>query len=248
MQKLEFSTQDLWAIVPVKPLGRSKQRLKAALGALRPGLTLAMLRDVLIALQSSRVLGGVLIVTLDEDVAQLAESMGAVAVKEAGAFGMNQAVTQGFTAAKCRGAGAVVVVPVDIPLLTGSEFDRLVDELHARSAANAGPVMGIVASNDRGGTNWLCIETAFPLTPMYGPDSYRQHLEQARARGCSPVILDSPLVSLDIDEDADLALFASFCRAHPEFESTATWRLLNGLGREDADSNANRSHVTEASN
>lgn len=248
LQKVEFSTRALWAIVPVKPLRRSKQRLKASLGALRPGLTLAMLRDVLNALQSSTILQGVLIVTLDAEVAQLAESKGAVVVKEAGAFGMNQAIAQGFTAAKCAGADAVVVVPVDIPLLTGVEFDRLVGELHARSAAVTGPVMGIVASDDRGGTNWFGITTDFPLAPMYGPDSYRRHLEQARARGCRPVILRSPLVSLDIDEDVDLAKFASFCRAHPEFQATGTWQFLNGLGCEDVDNNANRSQATEASN
>lgn len=246
LQKVEFLIKPLWAIVPVKPLRRSKQRLKASLGALRPGLTLAMLRDVLRALQRSRILEGTLVVTLDVEVAQLAESEGAEVVKEVGSLGMNQAIAQGITAAKCAGAGAVAVVPVDIPLLTGKEFDRLVDELLGRSAAVSEPVMGIVASNDGGGTNWLYTAPDPAFRPMYGPDSYRRHLAQARALGCWPVVLRSPAVSLDIDEEADLAEFASFCRAHPEFQATGTWQFLNGPGRRDAESAASRPPASEA--
>lgn len=247
LQNIEFPPGKLWVIVPVKPLQRSKQRLKASLGALRPGLTLAMLSDVLQALQSSTSVTGVVVVTLDAQVAQRADAMGAVVVREAGTHGMNRAIAQGCAAATRSGATQLAVVPVDVPLLTGVEFDRLVDEL-SRSAIAPEKVMGIVPSTDRAGTNWLCIGTGFPFTPMYGSDSYLRHLEHARAEGLRPVTLNSPLVSLDIDEEVDLRAFLAFCREHPEFQATRTWQFLQESGHYLAADEVACTHPTEESN
>lgn len=225
----ETVTDDLWVVLPVKPLGLSKQRLEDCLGPLRRNLTEAMLHDVLEALAASVTARGIVIVTMDAEVAARAGERGATVAQEAGPFGMNRAIEQGLDAARRLGATRLAVLPVDIPLLTGGEFDRLVRDVNAHAAASADPAVGIVPSGDGQGTNWLCIGADEPFTPAYGPGSYRRHFEAARARGQNPITLVSPRVSLDIDEATDLEAFLSYCQSHTEYQRTSTWQFLRGL-------------------
>ena len=58
-----------WAVVPVKPLEAAKRRLAGALDpAARRGLSLAMLADVLDALDATAGLDGAAVVSRDADV------------------------------------------------------------------------------------------------------------------------------------------------------------------------------------
>jgi 2-phospho-L-lactate guanylyltransferase len=234
LQSKEIPIDKLWVVLPVKSLELSKQRLKDCLGPLRPGLTEVMLADVLDALRRSATVSGVVVVTMDAEVAALAATKGATLEEEAGPFGMNRAIGQGFAAARRLGAAWLAVLPLDIPLLTGAEFDRLVRELDGRSTGADGPALGIVPSGDGQGTNWLCTRADVAFTPSYGPGSYRRHLELARAHGQQPITLASPTVSLDIDEAADLEAFAEFCRLHDEFRHSRTWQLLHALNPRQA--------------
>ncbi len=244
----ETVTDELWVVLPVKPLGLSKQRLEDCLGPFRRGLTEAMLHDMLEALGSSVTTKGVVIVTMDAEVAALAEAKGATVTEEAGPFGMNPAIEQGLGAARRLGAARLAVLPVDIPLMTGGEFDRLVLDLDSRSAGSANPVMGIVPSGDSQGTNWICIGADAPFKPAYGPGSYRRHFEAARAQGQQPITLVSPRVSLDIDEASDLEAFLRFCQSHAEYQRTSTWQFLRDLQRANAEYPRLHSHKTDESN
>jgi 2-phospho-L-lactate guanylyltransferase len=235
LQSKEIPIDKLWVVLPVKSLELSKQRLKDCLGPLRPGLTEVMLADVLDALRSSATVSGVVVVTMDAEVAALAATKGATLEEEAGPFGMNRAIGQGFAAARRLGAAWLAVLPLDIPLLTGAEFDRLVRELDSRATGADEPALGIVPSSDGQGTNWLCTRADVAFKPAYGPGSYRRHLEAARAQGQRPITLASPSVSLDIDEAADLETFSEFCRLHDEFRCTRTWQFLHALNARPAE-------------
>ena len=232
MRTKVFPTSDLWVVIPVKPLQQSKQRLRDCLGPLRAGLTRAMLHDVLTALRGSDTVRGVVIVTLDAEIAELAVGEGIHVVEEARPSGMNRAITQGCEYATRCGATSLVVLPLDVPLLTAAEFDRLVRELRLRSGDADGPILGIVPAAGSGGTNWMCFGTQRPFPPLYGPDSCSRHLARARELGYHAVTLESDLVSLDLDEEPDLAAFASFCRQHPEFQATRTWGFLRANRRD----------------
>ena len=186
-----------------------------------------MLQDVLAALRGSKTIKSIVIVTLDAEIAGLAAGQRIQVVEEAEPLGMNRAIAQGCAYAKRQGATSLAVIPLDIPLLTAGEFDRLVDELRLRSGEADGPVLGIVPAAGRGGTNWMCFGTQQPFPPLYGPDSYRRHLEQARAQGYRAVTLESPPVALDLDEPSDLEAFLSICEKHPAFRATRTWHFLN---------------------
>lgn len=239
---------ELWVVIPVKPPGLSKQRLRDCLGPFRAGLTLAMLSDVLQALRKSSAVEGTVIVTMDAEVADLAAAEGTTVVREAGPYGMNRAIEQGCGAARSLGAAWLAVLPLDVPLLTSDEFDRLVRELSAHSAAADRPVVGIVPARDGGGTNWLCLEAGVPFTPAYGPGSYRRHLEAARAHGQQPITLHSANISLDLDEAGDLSAFLGFCRSHVEYQRTATWQYLRSLQHDDAGYGGVRFRKTDESN
>jgi len=227
LQNRAFPTRDLWVVIPVKPPRQSKQRLKDFSASFRAGLALAMFQDVLTALSGAKTIKEILIVTLDAEIANLAAGQRVQVVEEAEPLGMNRAIAQGCEYARRHGATSLVVIPLDIPLLTGVEFDRLVDELRLRSGTADGPVLGIVPAAGRGGTNWMCFGTQQPFPPLYGPDSYRRHLEQASAQGYRTVTLESPAVSLDVDEPSDLEAFKSICEKHPEFRATRTWQFLD---------------------
>lgn len=222
--------KDLWALVPVKALERAKHRLKNCMGEHRAGLTVAMLKDVLAALSESKEVSHIVVVTDDARVAAITEQGGLLVVDEVESKGMIEALDLGREAIRRMGGHRMVIVPADIPLMTGSETDRVVAELRIQRKARGVGITGIVPSKDRGGTNFLCIETDRPFPLMYGPDSYRRHRDCAIEHGSQPVSLESLPISLDMDEEKDLDEFISFCISNPEFQETETWKFLQDNG------------------
>ena len=227
---MRFDDESQWALVPVKSLRWTKQRLKTCLGSARAGLTIATLKDVLGALASSREIAQIAVVTADPRVADIAVARGALVIDEGELMGMNAAIELGINAIKGIGGQRVAIVPADIPLLTGTEIDRVMYELEVQRQAEGEHITGIVPSKDRGGTNFLCIETSRSFPLMFGPDSYRRHKKCAIEQGNRPVSLQSPTISLDIDEKKDLDEFISFCFSNPEFQATETWQFLQDNG------------------
>jgi 2-phospho-L-lactate guanylyltransferase len=225
-----YMDESQWALVPVKSLTWAKQRLEACLGSARADLTIAMLKDVLSALVSSRVIAQIAVVTADPRVADIASARGALVIDEIESRGMNEAIELGINAIKGIGGQGVAIIPADIPLMTGPEIDRVMHELQVQRQGEGEHITGIVPSKDRGGTNFLRIETSRSFSPMYGPDSYVHHTGNAREHGSRPVSLHSPPISLDIDEKKDLDEFISFCFSNPEFQATATWKFLQDNG------------------
>ncbi len=222
--------EGLWALVPVKALQGAKQRLKKYLGADREGFTVAMLNDVLAALCESKEVSHIAVVTDDPRVAAIAEQGGLVVVEEVESKGLNEALELGRETIRQLGGHRIAIVPADIPLLTGTETDRIVHELQIQRQARGDGLTGIGPSKDLGGTNFLCIDTGRPFPLMFGPGSYRRHRESAIEHGSQPVSLSSPTISLDIDEDKDLDDFITFCLSNPEYQKTETWQFLQEKG------------------
>jgi len=230
LQLFDHPDEEFWALVPVKSLSRTKQRLKSCLGRDRPGLTIAMLKDVLNALAHSREVTRIAVVTADPLVSDVAKNRGALVVDEVEANGMIEALELGVSTIGRMGGRRVAILPADIPLVTGPELDRVLHELRIQYRARGDNITGIGPSKDRGGTNILCIDTGRPLPLRYGPGSYRLHRECALEHGSQPVPLHSPAIELDIDEEKDLDEFMSFCLSNAEFRETETWQFLQGKG------------------
>ncbi len=217
----------MWGLVPVKVLERSKQRLEPSLGPKRPGLARAMLIDVLHALLASREVDRVAVVTADAQVKALAVELGVTVIDEAGAKGMRGAIAKGLHEIRRAGGERAAVIHADIPLLTGTELDRVLGEYRRLRRAGNADLVAAVPSHDRNGTNLLVFDSARPLPLKYGPDSFRLHRDAACASGRPFVTLHSDALALDIDDEQDLQRFTAVCRSDADCRATASWRFLD---------------------
>jgi 2-phospho-L-lactate guanylyltransferase len=221
----------LWALIPVKALPQAKQRLKDCLGKEREAFTLAMFEDVLAAVEQSRSVRRAVVVTADAHVARLAGQRGIMVVEERGSLGMNAAIGLAVAEIRAQGDRPLVILPADVPLLTGAELDRLAAAYFEHGGGSGHEAIGLSPSARRDGTNCLFLYTDRPFDFSYGQDSYALHRSRAAAQQRLVVSIDSPAVSLDIDQPRDIAEFLAFCARHPRFEATATWKFLASLKR-----------------
>ncbi len=187
-----------WVVVPVKTLDAAKRRLAGALDpAARRGLSLAMLADVLDALDATPGLDGAAVVSRDADVTELARRRGLRVIPETGA-GLNAAVAQAANALSAEGCARLLVMPADLPLASPEEIAAV---LTARPEA---PGLTLVPDRHGVGTNALACAPPDAIAPSFGAGSFPRHLEAARNAGIPATVLRLPGLGLDIDTPEDL--------------------------------------------
>ena len=221
------SPRDLWAVVPVKALAGAKQRLRDCMGPCREDFTLAMFTDVLAALADSTAITGIAVVTSDPRVADIAAGGGLLVVEEGQSTGLNAAIDLGIQAVRRLGGHNAVILPSDIPLVTGAELDRLIAAFNMQAVDAFDNAIGIGASTDGGGTNCLILGIRRPFTFQYGPGSFNIHRESAKAHQRDVFLLYSSTIALDIDEPRHVDELLAFYKQHPEFRKSATWKFLH---------------------
>jgi 2-phospho-L-lactate guanylyltransferase len=186
------------AVVPMKPLALAKRRLSAALPERqRRALVRAMLCDVLTALSGCAQVGRTFVVTADPEVIELAARHQAGHIPEVVPAGLNKAVATAAGYLEDIGAGAMLVVPGDVPLVTRAEIGELASLLRPRG-------MAIVPAHDRDGTNALLLSPPAVLAPSFGPGSFKRHFETGSKAGLAPAVCPLEGLGRDIDEAADL--------------------------------------------
>ena len=192
----------LWVVLPVKDLRNAKQRLAGVLApAERHALFRAMLEDVLSALAASAGLAGILMVTRDPDARRLAARYGVRVLVEAANQGHTAASTLGALTLAQEGAGGMLQLPADIPLVTPDDVAAL---LQAHGPA---PAVTLAPSRDRQGSNAVACSPPALLPLRFGADSFVPHLQRARGLGIEPRIVERPGLALDIDTPHDLKAF-----------------------------------------
>lgn len=221
----------LWVLVPVKLLADSKQRLKQYLGTDREAFTIAMFRDVLAALKASEEVSMIVVVTGDPQLAAIANQQNTLVIAENGSIGLNQAIDLGIDEIRNRGGCRVAILPADIPLLTGAEFDRVVRDFKCQTRYHGDDYIGISSSTNETGTNCLFINCNQSFKLRYGPGSYKRHSNSAEMNNNGPISLYSATISMDIDERQDLDMLLAYCELNPEFQKTETWKFLQHKGR-----------------
>ena len=191
----------VWAVVPVKEIGNAKQRLSAALPqAQRGALMLAMLEDVLDALTGASGLAGIIVVTVDPAVRDVAQRYGVQLSAEHAAEGHTSAVMGAAGRIAARGE-AMLTIPADVPLVTAAEIE------HVIAAHRRGLRFIIVPARDERGSNTILAAPADAVPLRFGDNSFFPHLAAARACGIEPAVLPLPGIGLDIDTPEDLAVF-----------------------------------------
>ncbi len=190
-----------WAVVPVKDLERAKRRLAGTLDpAARRGLSLAMLADVLDALDATAGLDGAAVVSRDADVMELARRRGLRVIPETGA-GLNAAVAQAANVLSAEGCARLLVMPADLPLAGPEEIAQVL------AALPEAPGLTLVPDRHGVGTNGFLCSPPDAVAPCFGADSFARHLEAARDAGIPATVLRLPGLALDIDTPEDLRAF-----------------------------------------
>ncbi len=187
----------IYAIIPVKKLANSKKRLSTVFTPQeREMLTSAMLSDVLNALKDS-IVDKVVVVGEDPQVQQLAETFSAVYLC-ANRVNLNSAIEKATSFCVQKGAGAVLVLPADIPLVKAKEIDRII-----KLAKGVYPVVVLSPSKDCG-TNALYQSPPKLIPACFGPKSFLAHIRSAYGRGVSARLYSSTGLAADIDSAEDL--------------------------------------------
>lgn len=187
-----------WAVVPVKPLRRAKSRLARALKTdQRAALARSMFARTLDVLASIEHIVGIVVVSSDLTVQDIARAKNAIPLAETES-GLNAAVSQACTWLEARGTAAALIVPTDLPLLSASDVEAII-ELATEPAC-------VVIAPDRHerGTNALLLRPPQAVRPAFGSSSFQAHRAQAGAVGLPLHIYRSATIALDLDLPGDL--------------------------------------------
>jgi 2-phospho-L-lactate/phosphoenolpyruvate guanylyltransferase len=200
----------LHAIVPVRGLSDGKARLGEALDPEeRESLVLGMLSRSLGALAELEACRAVHVVSGDPAVRRLAAQAGARTVPEpafrTGLDGLNDALRAGRESALAAGASAILCLPADLPLVSGSALRRLLDAADAALAAgSARPIVVAVPAEARDGTNALLLSPPGIIEPAFGEASLEAHVRAAAAAGASVQLVADAELGFDLDTPDDL--------------------------------------------
>ncbi len=206
-------------LVPVKKFSYANKRLCAVLSPRqREDLARVMLEDVLSNISACREAYTAALVTAEPEAMQMGRRLGMEIISEKTQRSESSSVE--FAMKKCSemGAGSVLVVPGDIPLAQGAEFDAVMKKDDGKKR------VVIVPSRDGSGTNALMISPPCAISPSFGEDSFSRHKNMVRGLGLEFSCLRLEGIGLDIDGPEDLEIFIR------KGWNTRTHEYLRGLG------------------
>lgn len=188
----------MWAVIPVKDLSTSKERLSSVLDAdQRQALSKHMLRDVLKALSGADLVSRIFLVTNDPVAIDIAQEMGAEILPDPGK-GLSAAVKAAGQHLRQSGANGMLFLPADVPSVTSNEIDDLI-----RSHA-APPSATIVQATTDGGTNAILVSPPDKMDFHFGKGSFEKHVKAAKKVGLLTEIRRVAGLSQDVDRPQDL--------------------------------------------
>ncbi len=158
-------------------------------------------------LAASAAVGGVMVVTDGDDVAALAEALGAVAVRDAAIPPLGAIVDAALAELRARRAAGALVLMADLPLLTADDVRALARKMADHDVVAAPDLHGE-------GTNALGLTPPDRLRTSFGTrDSLRRHLRDAERAGLRVDVHRSDGLAFDVDEPADIARLPPGMRA-----------------------------------
>jgi 2-phospho-L-lactate guanylyltransferase len=206
----------VWALVPVKRLHRSKQRLAGVLTpSERAGLAAAMLDDLLTTLEAVPGISRIHVLTADPALGLDVQARGHQVICE----NANMDLNANLDVAAARLAShveALLVISADLPAATIQDMAELL-------ASHQGGVTLVPATVD-GGTNAIIAEPPDALPFQFGPSSLARHRGAARVAEVFCNVFEKPGLGHDMDRPDDLAWLL-----RQPLDSRAS-AFLNGLG------------------
>jgi 2-phospho-L-lactate guanylyltransferase len=182
----------------VKRFAAAKRRLSTGMDdERRQALVAAMLEDALEAIEGSRSIERMIVVSGEPRAAEAAAGVGAEVVPDSDDAGHSEAALAGVARAEQLGAGCVALLPGDCPLLEPRELDRLLTGLPASFVT-------IVPDRHGTGTNALLLAPPSAIRPAFGEGSCARHRDAARRAGIPYAVEETPGLGLDLDTPADV--------------------------------------------
>jgi len=206
-------------VIPVKATVGAKQRLSSRLGPdQRRLLALAMAGDMLRTATRAVLPARCVVVTGDDDVAQLAARHSVAVVRDRGA-GQSAAVRLGVEWAAERGHNAIATVAADCPLADLADLRALL-----AAAGRPGRFFRCVPDAAGTGTNAAVLRPLDCEVWSFGPASLVRHAAAAERLGLRFSVLDLPTLRPDCDRPEDLDVIRS------QRAPAATFHVLRQLG------------------
>ena len=198
-----MSDDRLVAIVPVGTLEGAKSRLGAVLDAEERRVLVARMlsRTVAAALAVPRI-AETMVISPDPEALAIAAGAGARTMRQR-TQGLNQALRWARDDAVAGGATALLVLPIDLPLVSAdalSAFVAVLDDGDEREA-----LVALVPDRHGRGTNALLLRPPDAIEFAFGGDSRNAHAAAAASAHARFEELESPL-AVDLDTPDDLLL------------------------------------------
>jgi 2-phospho-L-lactate guanylyltransferase len=193
-------------VIPVKPLGAAKSRLRGAAdngigeAEAHARLALALAHDTVAAVRAAGRVRRLVVVSSDPVVAAEFAAVGVEVVPDGPVPGLNAALERG--AALLRGrdpAAALGALQADLPALRPGEVDGAVAAAVAVFGSGSG-VRAFCADAAGTGTTFLLAAPGAGLAPQFGVGSARRHRES----GAHPLAGHWPGLRRDVDTSEDL--------------------------------------------
>ncbi len=199
---MRLNAADTVALVPLNASAASKTRLRSALrGSEREALARWLARRVLAAIESSRSVARTAVVSPDAEVLEWARGLGAVPLVQREG-GLNDGLELGRRWALDEGAGALLIVLGDLPLVSSREIEELV---RLGQAPDDRRVVVLAPDREGRGTNAM-VQRPVSLAPFaFGEGSFQRHRELIQAAGAELQLYRSPGTDFDLDTPSDLA-------------------------------------------
>lgn len=200
---LRRNSERVCAILPVKPFDDAKERLATGLNPPQRRLIAeAMVRDVFAALAEAREIDGVVVVSAEPKIAEIAGTVADAVIPDQ-RTGHSDAAKAGVAWALENGFDKVVMLPGDCPLLSPQELDDLIVRTREDRIEFA-----VIPDRMGTGTNALVIAPPDAVEPSFGPGSRQRHIALGLAASRRTAEHEVPSLALDLDTADDLVELA----------------------------------------
>jgi FO synthase len=214
----------MWIVLPIKALSPAKTRLATVLSPeQRVGLMRAMVEDVLAAAEECPQVDGVLLVSRDPNLSELADKYGADLLCLEADEDLNSAVTEGVNFLAERNVSRGMILHGDMPLVRASDLTELIE----RSVKSEITLVGCRHSQ---GTNALITRLPSPIPFLYGEESLQRHLDAARENKIDITTVSHSRLAHDINSSEDLLAFCRLCLIDDVAARSKTARFLSAAG------------------
>ena len=194
----------MWVVVPVKRFVNAKTRLASLMSeSERESLAQVMLNDVLLAVSSSLLVSGVLIVSNEVRARYAVERLGGLFLEEE-EVGLSASVEQAGKWLVKHGQRGMLIIPGDVPLVSSSEIDEIIKSHRGDKALTIAP------DSAKEGTNALCVSPIQLIDFSFGKGSFSKHIASAEQLNLAPTVVSLSGLALDIDNPLDLQILLSF--------------------------------------